>query len=236
MSEISILISFKTALMRLQQDKLIPLPLPLPRHCGRAPPAALPWADGHRGWRLGYPAPRVRRSSRLTKLRPIFSASAISPAERYVPSSSIRFHRCARANARINVSSGLGFVGAHASPPSGDNHLRPLRRRHVLCTSICGRTWAPLSLRLCRRCSAIIRSTRGAGSQRSLVRSRSAIEAADSQRQLCERGERSSLICHEHRKPLPGNTLATSGGVRLTGGCQTPSTSCLIVSAAQPAP
>jgi hypothetical protein len=31
----------------------------------------------------------------------------------------MRFHRCARASARISVSSGPGFAGAHASPPSG---------------------------------------------------------------------------------------------------------------------
>ena len=36
-----------------------------------------------------------------------------------LPSSSNRFHRCARASARISVSSGRGFAGAHASPPSG---------------------------------------------------------------------------------------------------------------------
>jgi hypothetical protein len=64
-------------------------------------------------------ASRVSRSSRLTKLRLIPSASAISAADRNLPSSSIRFHRCALASARISVSSGRGFAGAQASPPSG---------------------------------------------------------------------------------------------------------------------
>jgi hypothetical protein len=47
------------------------------------------------------------------------SAWAISATDRYLPSSSIRFHRCARASVRINVSSGRGFAGPHASLPSG---------------------------------------------------------------------------------------------------------------------
>ena len=72
----------------------------------------IPWISG---------ASKVSRNSRLTKLRVTPSASAISAADRYLPSSSIRFHRCARASARISVSSGRGFAGAHASPPSGAN-------------------------------------------------------------------------------------------------------------------
>jgi hypothetical protein len=35
------------------------------------------------------------------------------------PSSSKRFQRCARVSARISVSSGRGFAGTQASPPSG---------------------------------------------------------------------------------------------------------------------
>ena len=68
-------------------------------------------SQGHTGSAISTTAPRsanssVSRSSRLTKLRPIFSASAISCAEWYLPASSIRFHRCALARARISVSSG----------------------------------------------------------------------------------------------------------------------------------
>ena len=55
----------------------------------------------------------------MTKLRVTPSASASSPADRYLHSSSNRFQRCARASARISVSSGRGFVGAQALPPSG---------------------------------------------------------------------------------------------------------------------
>jgi hypothetical protein len=64
-------------------------------------------------------ASSVNHSSLLTKLRPIFSASAISCAERHLPASSSRFHRCALASARISVSSGRALMCAHASPPSG---------------------------------------------------------------------------------------------------------------------
>ena len=42
-----------------------------------------------------------------------------------VPSSSIRFHRCARANARISVSSGRGFAGAQRPPSGAMITLRP---------------------------------------------------------------------------------------------------------------
>jgi hypothetical protein len=74
----------------------------------------------------------VSRNSRLTKLRPIFSASAISCAEQHLPASSIRFHRCARARARTSVSSGRDFAGAQASPPSGAMiTLRILRGPHA---------------------------------------------------------------------------------------------------------
>ncbi|MFZ1415237.1 MAG: hypothetical protein WAS73_11765 [Defluviicoccus sp.] len=61
----------------------------------------------------------VSHRRRLTQLRSIYSASAISDTEPWIPSSSIRFQRCARASARICVSSCHGFAGAHASPPSG---------------------------------------------------------------------------------------------------------------------
>jgi hypothetical protein len=57
----------------------------------------------------------VSRSSRLTKLRVTPSASAISAADRNFPSSSIRFHRCALASARISASSGRGLAGPAAS-------------------------------------------------------------------------------------------------------------------------
>ena len=60
-------------------------------------------------------ASSVSRSRRLTKLRVTPSASAISAADRYLPSSSNRFHRCARASAQISASSGLGFAGVQAS-------------------------------------------------------------------------------------------------------------------------
>jgi hypothetical protein len=63
-------------------------------------------------------ASSVIRDRRLTKLRSP-SAAARSPADRYLPYSSIRFHRCPRAKVRISVSSGRGFAGAHASPPPG---------------------------------------------------------------------------------------------------------------------
>jgi hypothetical protein len=64
-------------------------------------------------------ARRVSLSSRLTKLRLNPSALAISPAESGSgPSSNICFDRCALASARISASSGRGFAGAHASPPS----------------------------------------------------------------------------------------------------------------------
>ena len=75
----------------------------------------------------------VNRSSRLTKLRVTPSASASSPADRYLPSSSKRFHRCARTSARISALSHRGFAGAHASPPSGAMMtLRPPRRFQVI--------------------------------------------------------------------------------------------------------
>ena len=49
------------------------------------------------------------------------------------PPSSNLFHRCARASARISVSSGRGFAGAQASPPSGAMiTLRPPRRFQVI--------------------------------------------------------------------------------------------------------
>ena len=60
-----------------------------------------------------FGASRVSCSSRLTKLRVTLCASASSPADRSLLSSNSPFHRCARANARMSVSSG------HASPPSG---------------------------------------------------------------------------------------------------------------------
>ena len=60
-------------------------------------------------------------------------SSAISAADRYLPSSNILFRRCARASAQISVSSGRGFAGAHASPPSGAMiTLRPPRRFQVI--------------------------------------------------------------------------------------------------------
>ena len=65
---------------------------------------------------LGAQCPVIRRSSRLTKLRVTPSASASFPDERYLPSSSNLFHRCARTNARSSVSSGCGRAGAQASP------------------------------------------------------------------------------------------------------------------------
>ena len=61
----------------------------------------------------------VRHSSRLTKLRVIPSASASLPADRHLPSSSNRFHRCPLAIARISISSGRGFARAQALPLSG---------------------------------------------------------------------------------------------------------------------
>ena len=56
----------------------------------------------------------VNRSSRLTKLRVTPSASASAPADRYLPSSNICFHRCARV-ARISVLSRRTFVGSLAT-------------------------------------------------------------------------------------------------------------------------
>ena len=83
-------------------------------------PAAAPSAAVRRGSLRRYPAPAsVSRSKRFTKLRVTPSASASSPADRYLLCSSSRFHRCARASARISVSSGRGFAGAQASLPSG---------------------------------------------------------------------------------------------------------------------
>jgi Family of unknown function (DUF6880) len=75
----------------------------------------------------------VSRSSRLTKLRVTPSASASSPAERHLRSSSNRFHRCSRASARISVSSGRGFSHAGASSsaacaPSPCAYLERARR------------------------------------------------------------------------------------------------------------
>src|SRR5512134_744507 len=48
-------------------------------------------------------ASSVSRSSRLTKLRVTPSTSAISAADRYLPSSNILFHRCARQGAHQRV-------------------------------------------------------------------------------------------------------------------------------------
>lgn len=61
-------------------------------------------------WMSG--ARSVSRRSLLTKLRVMPSTSAISCADRYLLPSSIRFQRCARASARISVSSCRGFAGA----------------------------------------------------------------------------------------------------------------------------
>ena len=55
----------------------------------------------------------------------IGDASASCPADRYFPSSSNRLHRCALASARISVSSGRCFAGAHSSPPSHGGRYRP---------------------------------------------------------------------------------------------------------------
>ena len=97
------------------------------------PPAASPSAAAPPNCLLNFRRQQRQPKQPVDEATGTLSASASSAGRRYLPSSSNRFHRCARASARISVSSGRGFAGAHASPPSGAMMtLRPPRRFQML--------------------------------------------------------------------------------------------------------